>query len=147
MQYIAKAAIAVATLLLFVQCRTTECSVVMEDVDINGWSDEINLSYTNNDTTTNYNLSLMLHINRRFASEQVEIEIVTMTPDSLRYSERVSLPVNFVWDSPTMPMKDVAIPYRQDVHLRCKGEYKMTITPLQGITGVAAAGINFQPQK
>ena len=147
MQHIAKAVIAVATLLLFVQCRTTECSVVMEDVDINGWSDEINLSYTNNDTTTNYNLSLMLHINRRFASEQVEVEIVTMTPDSLRYSERVSLPVNFVWDSHTMPMKDVAIPYRQDVHLRCKGEYKMTITPLQSITGVAAAGINFQPQK
>ena len=147
MQQIAKAIISVVALLLFTQCRMAECTVVMEDVDINNWCNEVSVSYTNNDTTTNYNLSLMLHINRRFASEQVEVEIVTMTPDSLRYSERVSLPVNFVWDSPTMPMKDVAIPYRQDVHLRCKGEYKMTITPLQSITGVAAAGINFQPQK
>lgn len=147
MQYIAKAVIAVATLLLFVQCRTTECTVEMEDVDINGWSDEITLSYTNDDTTTNYDLSLMLHINRRFAAEQVEVEIITMTPDSLRYGERVSLPVNFEWESPTTPMCDIALPYRKDVHLRCKGEYKMTITPLQSITGVAAAGINFQPQK
>ena len=147
MQYIAKAVIAVATLLLFVQCRTTECSVVMEDVDINGWSDEINLSYTNNDTTNNYDLSLVLHVNRRFTAKQLDVEIVTMTPDSLRYGERVSLPVNFKWESPTTPMTDVAIPYREDVHLRCKGEYKVTITPLNDVVGVAAAGINFQPQK
>ena len=105
------------------------------------------MSYTNNDTEHNYDLSLVLHINRRFTAKQLDVEIVTMTPDSLRYGERVSLPVNFKWESPTTPMTDVAIPYREDVHLRCKGEYKVTITPLNDVVGVAAAGINFQPQK
>ena len=147
MQQIAKAIISVVALLLFTQCRMAECTVVMEDVDINNWCNEVSVSYTNNDTEHNYDLSLVLHVNRRFAAKQLDVEIVTMTPDSLRYSERISLPVNFVWDNPTMPMKDVAIPYRQDVHLRCKGEYKVTITPLNDVVGVAAAGINFQPQK
>ena len=147
MQQIAKAIISVVALLLFTQCRMAECTVVMEDVDINNWCNEVSVSYTNNDTEHNYDLSLVLHVNRRFTAKQLDVEIVTMTPDSLRYGERVSLPVNFVWDNPTMPMKDVAIPYREDVHLRCKGEYKVTITPLNDVVGVAAAGINFQPQK
>lgn len=147
MQQIAKAIISVVALLLFTQCRMAECTVVMEDVDINNWCNEVSVSYTNNDTEHDYNLSLVLHVNRRFTAKQLDVEIVTMTPDSLRYGERVSLPVNFKWESPTTPMTDVAIPYREDVHLRCKGEYKVTITPLNDVVGVAAAGINFQPQK
>ena len=147
MQQIAKAIISVVALLLFTQCRMAECTVVMEDVDINNWCNEVSVSYTNNDTEHNYDLSLVLHVNRRFTAKQLDVEIVTMTPDSLRYGERVSLPVNFKWESPTTPMTDIAIPYREDVHLRCKGEYKVTITPLNDVVGVAAAGINFQPQK
>ena len=147
MQQIAKAIISVVALLLFTQCRMAECTVVMEDVDINNWCNEVSVSYTNNDTEHNYDLSLVLHINRRFTAKQLDVEIVTMTPDSLRYGERVSLPVNFKWESPTTPMTDIAIPYREDVHLRCKGEYKVTISPLNDVVGVAAAGINFQPQK
>ena len=147
MQQIAKAIISVVALVLVTQCRMAECTVVMEDVDINNWCNEVSVSYTNNDTEHNYDLSLVLHVNRRFTAKQLDVEIVTMTPDSLRYGERVSLPVNFKWESPTTPMTDVAIPYREDVHLRCKGEYKVTITPLNDVVGVAAAGINFQPQK
>ena len=147
MQQIAKAIISVVALLLFTQCRMAECTVVMEDVNINNWCNEVSVSYTNNDTEHNYDLSLMLHVNRRFTAKQLDVEIITMTPDSLRYGERVSLPVNYKWESPTTPMTDVAIPYREDVHLRCKGEYKVTITPLNDVVGVAAAGINFQPQK
>ena len=147
MQQIAKAIISVVALLLFTQCRMAECTVVMEDVDINNWCNEVSVSYTNNDTEHDYDLSLVLHVNRRFTAKQLDVEIVTMTPDSLRYGERVSLPVNFKWESPTTPMTDIAIPYREDVHLRCKGEYKVTITPLNDVVGVAAAGINFQPQK
>ena len=86
MRAIRKILLSVVTLLLFVQCRTTECSVVMEDVDINDWSEETTVSYTNKQTENNYDLNIVLHVNRRFKTKQLELGITTMTPDSLRYS-------------------------------------------------------------
>ena len=147
MRAIQKILLSAVTLLLFVQCRTTECSVVMEDVDINDWSEEATLSYTNKQTEHNYDLSVVLHVNRRFKAQQLALEITTMTPDSLRYSEQVTLPVSFSWESPTDVTTDIELPYRQDVALRCKGEYKMVIAPQQSVVGVEAAGINFQMKR
>ena len=147
MRATAKILLSVVTLLLFVQCRTTECSVVMEDVDINDWSEEATLSYTNKQTENNYDLSVVLHVNRRFTAKQLSLEITTMTPDSLRYSEQVTLPVNLSWENPTAVTTDIELPYRQDVTLRCEGEYTMVIAPQQSVVGVEAAGINFQMKR
>ena len=144
MQAIRKILLSAFTLLLFVQCRTTECNVVMEDVDINDWSEETTVSYTNKQTANNYDLNIVLHVNRRFTAKQLEFEITTMTPDSLRYSEQVTLPVSLSWENPTAVTTDIELPYRRDVTLRCEGEYTMVITPRQSIVGVEAAGINFQ---
>ena len=147
MRAIQKILLSAVTLLLFVQCRTTECSVVMEDVDINGWTEEATLSYTNKQTENNYDLSVVLHVNRRFTAKQLSLEITTMTPDSLRYSEQVTLPVNLSWENPTAVTTDIELPYRQDVTLRCEGEYTMVIAPQQSVVGVEAAGINFQMKR
>ena len=147
MRATAKILLSAVTLLLFVQCRTTECSVVMEDVDINGWTEEATLSYTNKQTENNYDLSVVLHVNRRFTAKQLSLEITTMTPDSLRYSEQVTLPVNLSWENPTAVTTDIELPYRQDVMLRCEGEYTMVIAPQQSVVGVEAAGINFQMKR
>ena len=147
MRAIGKILLSVVTLLLFVQCRTTECSVVMEDVDINDWSEETTVSYTNKQTANNYDLNIVLHVNRRFEAKQLEFEITTMTPDSLRYSEQVTLPVSLSWENPTAVTTDIELPYRRDVTLRCEGEYTMVITPRQSVVGVEAAGINFQMKR
>ena len=147
MQAIRKILLSVVTLLLFVQCRTTECSVVMEDVDLNDWSEETTIAYTNKQTANNYDLNIVLHVNRRFTAKQLEFEITTMTPDSLRYSEQVTLPVSLSWENPTAVTTDIELPYRRDVTLRCEGEYTMVITPRQSIVGVEAAGINFQMKR
>ena len=147
MRAIRKILLSVVTLLLFVQCRTTECSVVMEDVDINDWSEETTVSYTNKQTANNYDLNIVLHVNRRFTAKQLEFEITTMTPDSLRYSEQVTLPVSLSWENPTAVTTDIELPYRRDVTLRCEGEYTMVIAPQQSVVGVEAAGINFQMKR
>ena len=147
MRAIGKILLSVVTLLLFVQCRTTECSVVMEDVNINDWSEETTVSYTNKQTANNYDLNIVLHVNRRFEAKQLEFEITTMTPDSLRYSEQVTLPVSLSWENPTAVTTDIELPYRRDVTLRCEGEYTMVITPRQSVVGVEAAGINFQMKR
>ena len=147
MRAIRKILLSVVTLLLFAQCRTTECSVVMADVDINDWTEETTVSYTNKQTENNYDLNIVLHVNRRFKAKQLELEITTMTPDSLRYSEQVTLPVSLSWENPTAVTTDIELPYRQNVALRCEGEYTMVIAPQQSVVGVEAAGINFQMKR
>lgn len=137
----------IISIILFTQCRMSECSVVMTDVDINGWSEEASVSYVNSEESSNYDLSITLHVNRRFTAKRLELEVTTMTPDSLRYSEQVSLPINFSWDSITTATKDIDIPYRQEVNLRCEGEYKLVITPQQSVVGVEAVGVNFQTKR
>lgn len=135
------------TILLLTQCRMAECNVVMADVDIDDWSDETTISYINQEDATDYDLNITLHVNRRFEAHELELEITTMTPDSLRYSERVTLPVNVTWDNPSVATCDVELPYRQNVHLRSKGVYNMVITPQQSVVGVEAAGVNFQKKR
>ena len=147
MRVICKVFILAVSVLLFTQCRMTECQVVMADVNIDGWSDEITLSHINKDTTSRYALNLALHVNRLFNANELDVEITTMTPDSLRYTEHVTLPINTPWSTETESTTDIVIPYRQDVHLRCLGEYKIMLAPQHDIVGVEAAGINFQPQK
>ena len=147
MRVICKVFIIVLSALLFTQCRISECQVVMADVDVDGWSDEITLLHINQDTTSRYTLNLALHVNRLFKAKELDVEITTMTPDSLRYTEHVTIPLNSPWSTETEATTDIVIPYRQDVHLRCLGEYKIMLAPQQDIVGVEAAGINFQPQK
>ena len=75
--------------------------------------------------------------------EELPLQITMFTPDSLRYTEQVVLPVKHQQLRPTAIAADIELPYREDVHLRCKGEYTWHITPSQNITGVEAVGIKF----
>lgn len=147
MQALGRILLSAMAIVLLTQCRVSENNVVMTDVDINDWNEEASISYTNKQTESNYDLSIMLHVNRRFKAKELELEITTMTPDSLRYSERVTLPVRFSWEQTSSATSDIDIPYRQSVTLRCEGVYKMVITPLQSIVGVEAAGVNFQMKR
>ena len=131
----------------FVQCGVTECEVVMTDVDAQCWDDSATISYQNSNTDVQRNLSVMLHINRHFDSNDIALEITTCTPDSLRYSEKVLLPIKVEWANGVVDATDVELPYRRGANLRHKGEYKITITPKHPVKGVVAAGINFNSQK
>ena len=139
--------LSVTSILLCVQCGIAEYEVVMTDVDSHNWEDSATITYENSDTEQSRSLAIMLHVNRQFEADGVELEITTFTPDSLRYSEKVALPVDIVWPNRVVDATDVELPYRRGVNLRHKGEYKITITPRQPIKGVVAAGINFKSQK
>ena len=138
------AAVAIIAMLVFVQCRTEQSAVAMDDVSIDGWDNPITVAYTNTDQDALCDLGVTLHINRRFATDSVALEITTLTPDSLRYSEVVTLPAKAEWPSKQPTTMDIAIPYRHDVRLMHEGEYHIILRPLQSIEGVEAAGINFQ---
>ncbi|MBR5863280.1 MAG: hypothetical protein IKY76_01850 [Alistipes sp.] len=129
--------------LLLSACRVEPDMVVMSDVDVNGWSECTTLTY-NNRLTEQCDLNIMLHINNRFSKESIALEITTLTPDSLRLTEQVTLPIDFKWEQPTATTADITLPYRRNVTLRCEGDYVWQITPLESIDGVEAVGINFK---
>ena len=138
---------AVLAVVLLGSCRTTEEVVAMGDVSIDGWSEPVSVTYNNGDTTSPLDLDVTLHVNRRFTAPSIALEITTFTPDSLRYSESVTLPVRVRWTSNRAKTTDIALPYRRDVHFAHKGEYHISLRPLQDIVGVEAAGITFQMKR
>ena len=129
--------------LLLSACRVEPDMVVMSDVNVNGWSDCTTLTY-HNTLTEKCDVNIMLHINNRFTHESISLEITTLTPDSLRHTEQVTLPVEFKWEQPTATTADITLPYRRNVVLRCEGDYVWQITPLESIDGVEAVGVNFK---
>ena len=141
------AAVAIIAMLVFVQCRTEQSAVAMGDVSIDGWDNPITVTYKNTEANRLCDLGVTLHINRRYATDSVALEITTLTPDSLRYSEVVTLPAKAEWPSKQSTTMDIAIPYRHDVRLMHEGEYYIILRPLQSIEGVEAAGINFQTKR
>ena len=141
------AAVAIIAMLVFVQCRTEQSAVAMGDVSIDGWDNPITVIYKNTEADRLCDLGVTLHINRRFATDSVALEITTLTPDSLRYSEVITLPAKAEWPSKQSTTMDMAIPYRHDVRLMHEGEYHIILRPLQSIAGVEAAGINFQTKR
>ena len=140
-------AMAIIAMLVFVQCRTEQSAVAMGDVSIDGWDNPITVTYKNTEADRLCDLGVTLHINRRYATDSVALEITTLTPDSLRYSEVVTLPAKAEWPSKQSTTMDIAIPYRHDVRLMHEGEYYIILRPLQSIEGVEAAGINFQTKR
>ena len=133
--------------LLCVQCSKTELMVAMTDVNVRSWSDEATIEHENKDTSNQYDLDIVLHINDRFAANEVELEITMLSPDSLRCTEQVTISVNSQRpDVPTAQAADITLPYRRDTKLSSKGNYIFRIKPLKPIVGVEAAGVHFQAQ-
>lgn len=131
---------------LFTQCRMAECDVMIVDVNAGMWDDKATLTLVNNDTAAMRDLDLILHVNDNFDAEEIQLDIKVLTPDSLRYTERVALPV--AARRPKDGQRhDIAIPYRRNVVFRRTGKYAVEITPVEGVSGVEAAGIHFQTTK
>ncbi|MBR3775393.1 MAG: hypothetical protein IKL12_04720 [Alistipes sp.] len=105
------------------------------------------VTYNNTDTTPLRDLNVTLHINRHFTASDIALEITTLTPDSLRYTESITLPIEAEWPGNNTMAIDVELPYRRDVHFSHEGEYSIILRPLQSLQGVEAAGINFQTKR
>ena len=127
-------------------CNVVPDMVVMKDVNVNDWHEAVTLEFDNN-TEQICDLNIMLHINSRFDAQQIALQIKMFSPDSLFHTEQVLLPSPVEWSKPTASSTDMEIPYRRNVSLRHKGKYIFEITPLEDISGVEAAGINFQANK
>ena len=123
-------------------CSVTPDYVVMTDVNMRNWHKTATLEYNNN-SEQERNLSIMLHINSRYKSEHLDLQIKIFSPDSLFFAEDVHLNSSIEWNMPASKSTDIEIPYRRNVSLLRNGKYTIHITPLREISGVEAVGMNF----
>ncbi len=128
---------------LMVGCTMPDNRVVCRDVNVGSWHEPMTISFSNEEAR-HCDIDLLLHVNSEFKVQQCEFEIETLTPDSLRYVERVSMPVMKEQLLPTGHLFDITLPYRRNVELAKNGEYNITITPLIPLSNVEAVGVNFQ---
>ena len=138
----------VAFMLAIALC-VTACSnerniVVMTDVDIAKWDEPESVTLKNDIGKCTGELTIVMHVNRRFKAEQVKLEIVSQTADSLRFSEKIVAQPTIEWPASAAQSVDVEIPYRHNVEMRRAGDYTYTITPLQPLQGVESVGISFR---
>lgn len=118
----------------------------MADVDSSRWEQTATVTYENTDTTTLYDMSVVLHVSPRFDMRQMTFDIEILSPDSMRMREQVTLAI-IDKDSVAADAygKDVEAPYRRRVRLHRKGAYAVRLTPLPPVAEVEAAGVTFQP--
>ena len=129
-----------------ISCSNEQNIVAMTDVNLTEWDKPITVSLLSEQAESEGDLTIVLHVNRNFKAKQVELEIVSMTADSLRYTERITSEPQIVWPAATAQSVDVEIPYRHRVMMRKAGPYSYTITPLSPLRGVESAGMSFKTE-
>lgn len=136
----------IACLAMGMACGTEPCRVTMTDVDSGHWEKDATVVYDNTDTSTLFDLTIILHVKPDFEQRQLPLDIEILSPDSLRVRERLNLAVLDGHAAPSASYgRDVEIPYRQRIRLRREGAYTIRITPRQAISGVESAGVAFLP--
>lgn len=136
--------IIVVALCLMVGCNLPENRVVYKDVNVGKWDESATIVFTHEGKPYRCDMDILLHVNSGFKVQRCAFEISTITPDSLRYTESVTVPISEAQLSKTEHFFDISIPYRRDVDMDKNGEYKIVISPLVPLSDVESVGVNFQ---
>ena len=131
-------------IVMFVHCGRVNNYVVCGDVNVLAWVERVELELSHGREPELCDMDIVLHVNRTFDEREVAFEMTLFTPDSLRYSECIKVPVDVEWGPTAEYYTDIAIEYRKDVELSHEGVYRVAIRPLHSISGVESAGINFR---
>ncbi|MFI3277275.1 MAG: hypothetical protein SNH28_00275 [Rikenellaceae bacterium] len=119
---------------------------VVEHTPVMGWSSMIEVSMPNLDTSTRRDISIVFRYRPAWISEEVNIAIETIAPDSVSVTDTLRL--NFErYLSHRGESELRSIRYRQNSVWRQEGNYRVIITPINNssIDGVEAIGVNITP--
>lgn len=130
-------------------CGMPDNVVRYTDVNVVEWQEEAVVEYENeydnkSDEARLCDMDMLFHVNRHFVADTLDVRITTITPDSLRYTERLYIPVRVEWSKATEYSADVLVPYRRNVTFDKQGVYVIGIEPVVAVSGVESVGINFQ---
>lgn len=132
-------AAAAFALLTFVGCGTGRQSYAT-DTDLKRWDCGAELLLPNIDTTTLRDISIFIYHTDDFREDSLSLRITTTTPDSLYHREELLFVPHHRRNAVGVSCEDV-VTYRREVVFDRQGDYKITITPLRPVKGVAAVGI------
>lgn len=136
--------VCVVSVVAFVQCNAPRNVVLFDDVNLGEWCEPAEVVLHKQQGQSVADMSIVLHVNHNFSADTIGVEVAVHTPDSLRYVERVVMPVQVEWGDDKNGFVDVEIPYRRDVSFAVEGDYLISLQPLSVLQGVEAAGVNFQ---
>lgn len=135
---------AFAVLFLLVGCAMPYNRVFYQDVNVMTWQQRAVITFSYDEEPRYGDMDLLLHVNGDFEPRDLNFEITVISPDSLRYTECISVPQPVRHAATSDHVEDIKIPYRQDVELAKRGEYTVEIMPLTPLSGVESVGVNFQ---
>lgn len=135
-------AVAVATILAVVGCIAPQ-TVVMCDVDPQGWDKPVMLTVRNDDTLSLRTLSVVLRYNGDFRCDSLPLGMSVSLPDAGQFAEGIVLRPEYPY-SPAAVSATENIVWRRRSTLGQSGWYLFTIRPLQPVRGVEAVGINIE---
>ena len=128
---------AAACAALSTRCAMPERIAVAE---IDGlWQEPVELVLPNADTVGCYDWQLFVRGNERLAADRFSLQITVLTPDSLRFSEPVTMQLPAPAATPLL--REASIDYRRRVRLAAVGNYRVRIAPAQPTAGIDAVGI------
>lgn len=104
------------------------------------WKDPVELVLPNDDTTGCYDWQLFVRCDDRIATDSFTLRMTVSTPDSLRFSESVTVH-RTPQPAPAPLLQETVVDYRRRVRLAARGNYRLRIAPLRPIEGIEAVGI------
>ena len=116
---------------------------LMAGVDVHEWSESATVVYTNSDTLASQNLQIALRYNDDFKQNSLPLKVSITAPDASCFEEVVELRIGHPHTALAVATTE-SLPYRNDVVLAQKGEYRFAFTPLTATRGVEAIGIEFR---
>ncbi len=125
-----------ATILIciMVSSCTAQLETFVAETPAEGWCDGVKIEIKSDDTISLYNLSLFTRTRNTLINNNFKIEIMTSTPDSITYSDTISIEM-------LQGEKICETPYRKDSRWSRIGLYTIRITPIEMVNGVEAIGI------
>lgn len=125
-----------------------EIDSVATSVDPSGWysGQPKMLAFDNSDTTALNTMSLIVKYNKQLTTNNLQLNIKVLTPDSLTMTETVEVSV------PTrrgdVSRSTVAVePFRCHAQLARMGIYRFEIEPTHPIFGVTGIGVEIKNEK
>lgn len=120
-------------------------SVVMSDVDPQGWSEPLTLAVRNDDTVSLRTLSVVLRYNGNFRCDSLPLDVSVSLPDAGRFTEEIVLRPEYPY-SPAAVSATENIAWRRRSTLGQRGWYLFTIRPAWTVRGIEAVGINIEKE-
>lgn len=135
-------AVLCAALVLMAGCKVVPHGAMVADVDPHGWEPEevVTMTYQNTDTTSLRAIRVVARVESSHSSEPMELSVAVVSPDTLRATGVVTLPVTEESISGGSFEEREAM-WVEEAVLMHEGCYRFELAPLTTLEDVWSVGV------